>query len=261
MSYDSDASFDDTAPDTAAAFAAPDTPDAGSAAETAIAMAAASMRDDARPGASGDGWDAPPPALQPTHTTHTMMPSRAVAPGTGWDDNDDDDVDADRDRRARAGRRPVTVSAKGQVLRDVALRAYTLHPDAGHQSTAEVAHHFGHRELDGQSANAQVATLRARWREVNGAQAGALAERGVLAIAALAGEGNAGHTAIVIAGPTAVVDNKVYPSVCGGGLPMRRSDGTRTAADTWAARERANVRYFTPDTRSWLRRAFTALFF
>ena len=258
MSYDSDASFDDTAPDTAAAFTSPDTPDTSSAAvagEAAIAMAAASMQDDARSGMASDGWDPPPPPM------HTMMPSRAVAPGTGWDGPDD--ADSDWDDRGGSGRRrgPTTVSAKGQVLRDVALRAYTLHPDACHQSTAEVAHHFGHRELDGQSATAQVATLRARWREVNGGQAGALAERGVLAIAALAGQGNASHTAVVVAGPTTVVDNKVYPAVCGGGLPMRRSDGTRTAAETWSARERANVRYFTPDTRSWLRRAFAALFF
>jgi hypothetical protein len=185
------------------------------------------------------------------------MGSRAVAPGTGWDaDDDDGPVVDDAWGHDGSGQRAATVSAKGQVLRDIALRAYTLHPHACHQSTAEMAHHYGHGELDGQSANQQVATLRARWREVDGAKAAALADRNVLAIAGLAGEGNSGHTAIVVAGRSVVVDNKVYPSVCGGGLPMRRSDGTRTAADTWTPRERPNVRYFTPETRSWLRRLF-----
>lgn len=255
MSYDSDASFADspasfTGDTPSDAAPAPDTAaSAALLAETAVAMAAASSQDDFR---TDGGWDAPPPPM------HTTTRSGAVAPGTGWDANDDDDDDGRRNSGGR-GSRPATVSAKGQVLREIALRAYTLHPDACHQSTAEIAHHFGHAELDGQSANQQVATLRKRWREVNGAQAARLAERGVLAIAGLAGEGNAGHTAIVVAGRSAVADNKVYPAVCGGGLPMRRSDGTRTAADTWTPRERPQVRYFTPDTRKWLRRLLALL--
>jgi hypothetical protein len=254
MSYDSDASFADspaafTGDTSSDAAPAPDTAaSAALLAETAVAMAAASSQDDFR---ADGGWDAPPPPM------HTLMSSRAVAPGIDWDAADDDDAGVPNRNRRRL--RPTTVSAKGQVLRDIALRAYTLHPDACHQSTAEVAHHFGHAELDGQSANQQVATLRKRWREVNGGQAGKLAERGVLAIAGLAGEANAGHTAVVVAGPTAVIDNKVYPAVCGGGLPMRRSDGTRTAADTWTPRERPQVRYFTPDTRKWLRRLLAFL--
>ncbi len=238
MSYDSDASFDP-----APAFTS-DPPAAALLAETAVAMAAASSQDDF---GSAGGWDAPPP---PASTAFSSPP--------GWT-LDDDGPDGDWGDRGGTGLRRTTVSAKGQALRELALRAYTLHPDACHQSTAEVAHQFGHAELDGRTANAQVAVLREQWREVDGAQADALAERGVLAIAGLAGEGNAGHTAVVVAGRCVVVDDKVYPSVCGGGLPMRRSDGSRTAAETWTIRERVKVRYFTPETRSWLRRLFASL--
>ena len=83
-----------------------------------------------------------------------------------------------------------------------------------------------------------------------------MADEGTLVIAGRAGSGNSGHTAIVVPGTPVIVDGKPYPYVCGGGLPMRRSDGNRTAADTWTASERAQVRYFTPETRGWFRRLF-----
>lgn len=252
MSYDSDASFDITP----ASFtseppaAAPESPaSAALVAEAAVAMAVASQQHDFR---ADGGWDAPPPPAMSTSQAFT-----AGTAGTAWSDDDDGGPDDDWDNRGGTGRRQLAVNREGQVLRDVALRAYTLHPDACHQSTAEVAHHFGRSELDGQSANAQVATLRAQWREVSGARAEVLAARGVLVVAGLAGEGNAGHTAIVVAGPSVELDGQVYPSVCGGGLPMRRSDGTRLVVDTWTPRERVNVHYFTPETRSWLGRLFS----
>lgn len=248
MSYDSDASVDSPADFTgdftsdSSAAPAPDTAaSAALAAEAAVAMAAASQQADFR---ADGGWDAPPP---------TMWTSRAFTSSPGWTSDDDgpDDWD-DRDGSVRRVPRPLTPQAKALV--DTALRAYTLHPDFGHQSTAEVAHTYGHREFDGLSANAQVVALRSRWREVDAARAIALAGRGTLVIAARAGEGNSGHTAIVLPGDPMMADGRPWPLVCGGGLPMRRSDGSLSAWNVWTPRERAQVRYFTPETRSWLRR-------
>ena len=185
-----------------------------------------------------------------------MSTSRAFtsSPAGPFDDDDGPDDWDDRDGSGRRAPRPLTPQA--QALVDAALRAYTLHPDFGHQSTAEVAHGFGHRELDGLSANAQVVKLRAQWREVDAARAVALAGRGTLVVAARAGEGNSGHTAIVLPGDPVMADRRPWPLVCGGGLPKRRSDGSLSAYDTWSGSERAQVRYFTPETRSWLRRLF-----
>ncbi len=252
MSYDSDASFDAPSNDFSGDFdntssaPAPDTAaSAALLAGTAVAMAAASQANDFR---ADNGWDAPPPP--------TMSTSHAFTSSPGWTGDDDDGPD-DRDDRDGSGRRaprPLTPQAKALV--DTALRAYTLHPDFGHQSTAETAHTYGHRELDGLSANAQVVKLRAKWREVDAARAIALAGRGTLVIAARAGEGNSGHTAIVLPGDPVMADGRPWPLVCGGGLPMRRSDGSLSAWNIWTARERAQVRYFTPETRSWLRRLF-----
>ena len=250
MAYDSDAGFDSldfgmTVPSADSATAPDSAASSAMAVAGAAAMAASLAQDDNR---TAGGWDAPPPS---------MMSSRAASTGAGWSFDDDDGAD-DAGRNGGTGRRApdddAGVTAKGKVLREVALRAYTLHPDHGHQSTAEVAHHFDRHELDGQSANAQVATMSAKWRTVDGAQATALANRGVFVVAGLAGAGNAGHTAVVIPGKGSMADRRPYPRVCGGGLPMRRSDGSRTAADTWTAGEWKRVRYFTPDTRSWFRR-------
>ena len=246
MSYDSDASFDDT-PDSFAAAPAPDSPaSAAMLTEAAVAMAAASSFDSGRP---GEGWDAPPPS-----TVHT---ARAFTSSPGWTGDDDNGPDSDWDDRGGNGRRaPGPLSMKAQALRDAALRAYTLHPDLCQQSTAEVAHQYGRPELDGRPANRQVAAMHASWRELNPIRAAAMADEGTLVIAGRAGSGNSGHTAIVVPGTPVIVDGKPYPYVCGGGLPMRRSDGNRTAADTWTASERAQVRYFTPETRGWFRRLF-----
>ena len=249
MAYDSDAGFDSldfgmTVPSADAATPSDGAASSAMAVAGAAAMAASLAQDDNR---TAGGWDAPPPSASSSH---------AMSAGTGWA-FDDDDVDDDG-RNGGTGRRApdddAGVTAQGKVLREVALRAYTLHPDHGHQSTAEVAHHFGRRELDGQSANAQVATMSATWRTVDGARATALANRGVFVVAGLAGAGNAGHTAVVIPGKGSMADRRPYPRVCGGGLPMRRSDGGKTAADTWTAGEWKRVRYFTPETRSWFRR-------
>ncbi len=249
MAYDSDAGFDSLdfgmAVPSADPASAPDSAASGAMAMAgATAMAASLAQDDNR---TAGGWDAPPPSV---------MGSRGVSAGTGWA-FDDDDVDDDG-RNGGTGRRApdddAGVTAQGRALREVALRAYTLHPDHGHQSTAEVAHHFDRHELDGQSANAQVATMSATWRTVDGARATALANRGVFVVAGLAGAGNAGHTAVVIPGKGSMADRRPYPRVCGGGLPMRRSDGSKTAAHTWTAGEWKRVRYFTPETRSWFRR-------
>ena len=254
MAYDSDGSWDSGALDIDVSVPSGDTaaaPDNAASAALgttgAAAMAAAAMQDDLR----GGGWDAPPPAVFATpHSVSTRT-------GLVFDDDDDEDAWRNGGNARRADPAP---TGKALVLQQVALRAYTLHPDYGHQSTAEVADHYGHRELDGRPANAQVATLQATWRPVDGAQAAALAARGVLVIAGLAGPGNAGHTAIVVPGTPATVGRRTFPRVCGGGLPMRRSDGSKTAADTWTQGEWEKVRYFTPETRSWLRRAFGALF-
>ncbi len=257
MAYDSDAGFDNldfgmTVPGADAASPPDNAASNAMAAVGATAMAASLAQDDIRP---AGGWDAPPPS---------MMGSRAVSSGAGWGLADDDDVD-DSCRDGGTARRlapdNIGVTAQGRVLRDIALRAYTLHPDYCHQSTAEVAHYFERHELDGQSANDQVATMRSTWREVDGARATALANRGVFVVAGLAGEANAGHTAVVIPGQGAMADRRLYPRVCGGGVPMRRSDGGKTAAGTWMPSERARVRYFTPETRYWLRRLLGALFF
>ena len=252
MAYDSDAGFDSldfgmTVPSADTAVPPDSAASSAMAVAGAAAMAASLAQDDNR---TAGGWDAPPPST---------MSSRAVSTGAGWafDNDDGDDMDDDGRNRGTGRRAPdddAGVTAQGKVLREVALRAYTLHPDHGHQSTAEVAHHFGRAELDGQSANAQVATMSATWRTVDGARATALANRGVFVVAGLAGAGNAGHTAVVIPGTGSMADRRPYPRVCGGGLPMRRSDGSRTAADTWTAGEWQRVRYFTPETRSWFRR-------
>ena len=249
MSYDSDASFDATSTDFSGNFdnspSAP-VPDAAASAalvaETAVAMAAVSQQDAFR---ADDGWDAPPP---PMPTSHAFTSS----PAGSFDDDDGPDDWDDRDGSGRRAPRPL--SAEARKLADTALRAYTLHPDFCHQSTAEAAHAFGHHLLDGLSANAQVATLRSRWQEVDAAHAAALASGGVLVVAGRAGEGNSGHTAIVFPGDPVMADGRPWPLVCGGGLPMRRSDGSLSAWNTWTAGERAQVRYFTPDRRSWLRR-------
>jgi hypothetical protein len=250
MAYDSDNSWDSGALDldvdipSADSAAASDNASGAAAAEVgavAVAMAAAAMQDDRR----GGGWDAPPPAVFAT------PPSTSTRTGLLFDDDDDDDSWADQGSGRRAA---APLSGPARVLQQVALRAYTLHPDFCHQSTAEVAHHYGHHELDGLSANAQVAKLQSTWRQVDGAQAVALAARGVLVIAGLAAAANAGHTTVVVPGPPAMADRRPFPRVCGGGLPMRRSDGSKTAADAWTAKEWASVRYFTPETRSWLRR-------
>ena len=250
MSYDSDASFDATSTDFSGDFdstpSAP-APDAAASAalvaETAVAMAAVSQQNALR---DDDGWDAPPP---PTMSTSHAFTSSPAAPF------DDDDGPDDWDDRDGSGRRaPGPLSAEARKLADIALQAYTLHPDFCHQSTAEAAHTFGHRELDGLSANAQVGTLRSRWQEVDAAHAVALASRGVLVVAGRAGEGNSGHTAVVFPGEPVMADGRAWPLVCGGGLPMRRSDGSLSAWNTWTASERPQVRYFTPDRRSWLRR-------
>jgi hypothetical protein len=252
MAYDSDGSWDsgtldlDISVPSGDAAAAPDNAaSAALAAAGATAMAAAVMQDDVR----GAGWDAPPAAV------FAGAPSVSSITGLLFDNDDDDDWRDDGSGR----RADPPLSGKAMLLQQVALRAYTLHPDFCHQSTAEVADHYGHSELDGLSANQQVAAFQSRWREVDGAQAATLAGRGVLVIAGLAGAGNAGHTAIVIPGSPAAADRKTYPRVCGGGLPMRRSDGSKTAADAWTQKERAQVRYFTPETRSWLRRALGSL--
>ena len=254
MAYDSDAGFDaiDFSPPTPDAATPPDNAASGVMAAAGVAAMAATVADDQY--RSGNGWDAPPPS---------MMLSRAVAPGTGWSLGDDDDSD-DSWRSGRSAR-PVPagdagVTAQGRVLREVALRAYTLHPDYAHQSTAEVAHYFNRSELEGKSTSEQLATLQSTWREVDGARATALANKGVFVVAGLAGGANTSHTAVVVPGRGAMADRRAYPRVCGGGLPMRRSDGSKTAADTWTPAERAKVRYFTPETRSWLRRALAFVF-
>ena len=257
MAYDSDAGFDNldfgmTVPGADSAGAPDNAASNAMATAGATAMAASLAQDDQR---LAGGWDAPPPS---------MLGSRAVSPGAAWGFEDDDDVDAAwRDGGTGRTLAPddTGVTAQGRVLRDIALRAYTLHPEHCHQSTAEVAHYFERHELDGRSANEQVATMRSTWREVDGARATALANRGVFVVAGLAGEANAGHTAVVIPGQGGMADRRPYPRVCGGGVPMRRSDGGKTAADTWMPSERARVRYFTPETRSWLRRVLTTLFF
>lgn len=253
MSYDSDASFDATSTDFSGDFddtpsAPAPAPDAAASAalvaETAVAMAALSQQANLR---ADDGWDAPPPP--------TMSTSHAFASSPAGSFDDDDDGPDDRDDRDGSGRRaPRPLSAQARKLADIALRAYTLHPDFCHQSTAEAAHTFGHHLLDGLSANAQVATLRSRWQEVDAARAVALASGGMLVVAGRAGEASSGHTAVVFPGEPVMADGRPWPLVCGGGLPMRRSDGSLSAWNTWTASERAQVRYFTPDRRSWLRR-------
>ncbi|MEO5686002.1 MAG: hypothetical protein ABIR54_01475 [Burkholderiaceae bacterium] len=247
MAYDSDGSFDHSELDVDIDIPSSASDAAGTslAGTEALAMAASLMQADSP---TTGGWDAPAPVASG---------SRGMSSSTGWNlaqiDDDDDDVP-----NSDGGRGDVT--AKGRALQRAALRAYTLHPDFCHQSTAEVADQFGHPELDGQSANDQVATMRSTWREVDGARAAVLATRGVLVIAGLAAPANAGHTAVVVPGQPAMSDRKPYPRVCGGGLPMRRSDGSRSAADTWTLKERPQVRYFTPETRSWPMRALGSLF-
>ena len=260
MAYDFGGSFDTfdpgggaPVPDAAASAAA----DAGAAtASTVLAMdaaAAAAMSSVTTSlGASGDaddGWrgDAGPGA-------NAFVPTRPAF------DHDDDDGDWNGDGGRRAARRRgglfgairrffgMTSADEERVaeLRAAVRRARQLHPDVGHQCTAEVAAQFGRAELEGAGANAQVATMRARWRTVDAEAAADLAERGRLVVAGLEGEGNGGHTAVVVPGPGATHDGRFYPNVAGGGLPFRRSDGSRSAAEVWTSAERARVRYFTP---------------
>jgi hypothetical protein len=132
-------------------------------------------------------------------------------------------------------------------LREIAREAYTLHREFAHQSTAHVAAHCGYAELSGLSANEQVAFMKEHWREAGAREAQDLANGGELAIAGLERSGGTGHTAVVTPGEGATKpDGNFYPSVTGGGPASARSDGSKTAADVWPARDWRAVRYYTP---------------
>lgn len=256
MAYDSGGSFDSfdaggaAAPDAAASAAA----DAASAATAALAIeaaAAAAMSSSstvAAPAASSgsDDW-----------TIDTTPAPRAFAPTTP-SIYEDDDWDGGSGRRAPARRGGVFGAIRrffGMAgadeervveLQAAVRRARQLHPEVGHQCTAEVAAQFGHPELDGLSANQQLATLRAHWRRVDASAAADLAGRGRLVVAGLENESGSGHTAVVVPGPGATHEGRFYPNVAGGGLPFRRSDGSRNAGEVWTPKERGRVAYFTP---------------
>ena len=257
MAYDSDGSFDTSdasdgapAPDAAASAAAADAASAANTvltieAATAAAMSSASTTR-AHATSSSDDW-----------RIDTTPPANAFAPTRPSLDDDDDwnGGTGERATRRRGGlvgaiRRffGMTGADEERVadLRAAVRRARQLHPDVGHQCTAEVAAQLGRAELDGLSANQQVATMRARWREVGAQAAADLAERGRLVVAGLDGAGGSGHTAIVVPGPGTTQGGRFFPNVAGGGLPLRRSDGSRSAGEVWTAAERGRVRYFTP---------------
>jgi hypothetical protein len=248
MAYDSGGSFDDIDDigdvgdiDTGAGVDGADIP----AAALTVGALAGGAAAAARAASSGANWS-------------------ASDDGSGWFGSDDDGTRGGSRRRSpprpprptRGGgwlaaiRRLFFVDTDEQPrierLVAAARRARDLHPEVGHQCTAEVATAFGRHDLDGRSANEQVAICAAQWREVDARRAAALAGDGRLVVAGLAGEGGSGHTAVVLPGPGATHGGRFYPSVSGGGLPFRRSDGRRSAGEVWTAEERERVRYFTP---------------
>jgi hypothetical protein len=142
-----------------------------------------------------------------------------------------------------------------EVLHTRALEAYAVHKLFCDQSTAYIADALGYAQLNDKSANQQVAYIEHQWTRVDGGTAQDLANRGALVVVGLAHSNGNGHTAVVTPGEgRRDPDGTFYPNVTNGGSPAVQSDGSRTVADVWSARDRLNVRYYTPISDPFARR-------
>lgn len=144
-------------------------------------------------------------------------------------------------------------SSAKDSLKSVADTAFKNNSDNCSGSVAEVADKgFGISGLNGKNANDQVAFMDSNWDSIDAQTAQNLANEGKLVVAGLKNPSGDGHVAVVVPGAVAQKpDGNFYPHVEGGGSDAGKSDGKKTAGDTWPSKPddpqyRGNVKYYKP---------------